>query len=150
MDRPLRGMSAEECERLLHEDRLRRHLIWCAEIRDVTLDVLSGPDREAARRSFAHAAGTQAQKRYEAKAKLQQYGQIHAWAVSARRGLPVRYQEEGLQIVDSFMRGVSWGRWRPWEGNWSPRNECKSEFRNPYVYRKHLPRDQKGPEPHCC
>ena len=150
MDRPLRGMGVEEHERLQHEHLLMYHLGWCKELRDATLDVLSGPEREAARKSFTRADAMKAREWYEARAKLQQHGQIHAWAVSARHGLPLRYQAEGRQIVDSFIHGGLWQCWRPWAGVWTPCSNCGSEFRNPYVYRKHLPCGQNEAQPHGC
>ena len=137
MNRPLRGMSAEDHDRILRDNLLNRHDQWCTELRNATLDALSGPDLVAARRSFAHAAGFRVGAWYDAKEKLQQFGQIHAWAVSGREGLPKRYQSEGQQIVDSFMRGVPWRAWCPWRGDWDPCRDCESEFRNPYIHKTH-------------
>ena len=137
-DRPLKCMSAEEHNERLRENLLERHLEWCTELRDVTLGALSNrADLVAARNSFAYAAKTNANTWYKAKAKLQTYGQIHAWALSERHGLPKRYQAEGQQIADCFMHGVPWEGWCPWDGSIYACARCNGEFRNPYQYSVH-------------
>ena len=135
MNRPLKGMSAEEHEQRLRENLFERHEEWCAELRNATLDVLTGADLQAARRSFDHAE-SKARVWYEAKDKLQKFAQIHAWAVSGREGRPTRYQSEGQEIVYSFMRGLSWREWCHWSG-WSVYDNCRDLFRNPYWRKIH-------------
>ena len=115
----------------LRESLFERHEQWCKELRDATLDVLTGADLVAARRSFAH-AGSKAR----AKDKLQKVGQIHAWAVNGREGLPKRYKSEGAEIAYSFTRGLSWREWCHWRG-WSECSDCKDIFRNPYWRKMH-------------
>ena len=137
LNRPLRCMSAEEHERVRRDILLREHERWCTELRNTTLDVLTGADLVAARRSFDRAATIKAPTWYEAKGKLQQFAQIHAWAVCEREGLPKRYQSEGAQIAFSFTRGVSWREWCHWSGVWSKCSDCKDLFRNPYWLKKH-------------
>ena len=134
MNRPLKGV--EEHKRMLNENLFQRHEQWCKELRDATLDVLTGADLVAARRSFDHAARSKARVWYEAKDKLQQFGRIHAWAVSGREGLPKRYKSEGAEIAYSFTRGLSWREWCHWQG-WSECSDCKDLFRNPYWRKMH-------------
>ena len=136
-DRPLRGMSAEEHKQKLHENLLERHMEWCTELRDATLRALTKADLVAARNSFAYAAKVEAHTWYRAKAKLQTFGQIHAWAFSERLGLPKRYQAEGRQIVECFMHGLPWEGWCPWDGSTYACAKCNKEFRNPYQWHTH-------------
>ena len=137
MNRPLRCMGAEDHERMLRDNLLKRHEQWCKELRDVTLDVLTGPERVAALRNFDFVAETKACDWFKAKVKLEEYGQIHAWAVSGRRGHPGHYQVEGNQIAESFIDGVPWTAWSPWRGGWSECSECRIQFKNPYWHKKH-------------
>ena len=125
-------MSAEEHEKLLQENLLERHEEWCTKLREATLKALTDrADVIAARNSFAHAAKMQVCTWYQAKAKLQTFGQIHAWAFSKRLGLPKRYQTKGQQIVYAFMRGLPWEDWYPWDDSTYGCTRCNEEFENP-------------------
>ena len=104
-------MRAEEREKRRRERLLERHEECCAELRDATLKASTGAERVAARNSYAYAAKTKARTRYDAKAKLETLGRIHAWASSGRVGAPKRYRVEGHQIAHSLMHGEPWEVW---------------------------------------
>ena len=100
-------MSEEEHNRRLPENFLQRHLGWCMELRQATLKALT--ERSgivAARKSFDYAAKTTVKGWYDARAKLQTFARIHAWAVSGRVGAPKRYQSEGWRITNCLMHGL--------------------------------------------
>ena len=138
MNRPLRGMSVEEHEQRLNDNLLERHDEWRKELREATLKALTNKaDIIAARSSFAHAAKMDARTWYQAKAKLQMYGQIHAWAFNDRLGLPKRYHTEGYQIVYAFMHGLPWEDWHAYDSITHGCMRCDEEFENSYKYSIH-------------
>ena len=136
MNRPLKIIAGLPQE--VQQNLFERHFEWCMEIRDATLRALKDKaDVSAARSSFAHADKVKPRTWYDAEAKVQTFGRIHAWSLSERVGLPKRYQSEGRQIADSFMSGDSWQGWRPWDNSTYACTKCDGEFINPNQYNIH-------------